>query len=328
MKFDIVVGNPPYQEDDGGSGASAKPVYNLFIDLAKKISSEQVSLITPSKWFAGGKGLNQFRKDMLNDDTIRYMVDYDNAKKVFPNTSIAGGINYFLMDSSYHGTTTFTSVHDGKKITAERKLNEFETFVRYNEAIDIIHKIGKTESVSKHVFARNPFGFSSKDRGGKEGEITLISSDGVGKVPRIEVKNGLNILNKYKICISKVTAEHANEPDKNGQFKIISNNFKLSPNEIVTDSYLVIFADENENRVDNYWKYLKTKFFRALLMQSVTSINLSKDKFSFVPDQNYDTDSDIDWTKSISEIDWQLYEKYELNQNEINFIDEKIKAMN
>lgn len=96
MKFDIVVGNPPYQEDDGGSGASAKPVYNLFIDLAKKISSEQVSLITPSKWFAGGKGLNQFRKDMLNDDTIRYMVDYDNAKKVFPNTSIAWGYQLFF----------------------------------------------------------------------------------------------------------------------------------------------------------------------------------------------------------------------------------------
>jgi len=327
MKFDVVVGNPPYQESDGGSGASAKPVYNLFIDLAKRISKNQVSLITPSKWFAGGKGLDQFRQNMLNDGTIKYMVDYDNAKLVFPNTSIAGGVNFFLMDSSYNGHTLFTNVHDGKKTVLDRRLNEFDTFVRYNEAIEIIHKLGQIDPVSRYVFARNPFGFSSKDRGKEIGEITLISSAGSGKVNRSEVNNGNDLIDKFKLCISKVTAEHANEPDKNGKFKIISSNFKLAPKEVVTDSYLVIYSNDDESKVNNYWKYLKTKFYRALLMQAVTSINLSKDKFSFVPDQDYSRNSDVEWEKSIQEIDQQLYKKYELSPEEINFIEEKVKAM-
>lgn len=327
MKFDVVVGNPPYQENDGGSGASAVPVYNLFIALATKISNRYVTLISPSKWFAGGKGLNQFREQMLSSDTIKYMVDFDNAKDVFENTSIAGGVNYFLMDFEYHGQTDFTNIHDGKRTESMRTLNEFDTFVRYNEAIGVIHKIGNVKKVTEYIFARNPFGFSSKDRGSTLGDINLISSGGTGRVKINDIKNGNSIINEYKVCISKVTAEHANESDKNGQYRIISNNFIAPPMSIVTDSYLVVFSNKSEKLVKNYWQYMKTKFYRSLLLQSVTSINLSKDKFRFIPDQDYSLSSDIDWNKFTSEIDQQLYEKYGLNNQEITFIEEKIKEL-
>ncbi|EOS7771017.1 Eco57I restriction-modification methylase domain-containing protein [Enterococcus hirae] len=314
MKFDAVVGNPPYQENDGGSGSSATPVYNKFIQLSDRLSNKYISLITPSKWFAGGKGLDQFRDYMLNNDSIKVMVDYDNAKELFPNTSIAGGVNYFIIDKDYHGKVQFTNVHDGRTTTSYRKMNEFDTFVRYNEAVSIIHKIGKVDTVSDFVYPRNPFGFSSKDRGGVEGEITLISSAGTGKVNLGDVKSGSELINKYKLCISKVTSEHANEPDKNGQYRIISSNFVVPPQSVVTDSYLVIYSDEDENKVRSYLKYLKTKFYRNLLLQSVTSINLSKDKFQFIPLQDFSKTSDIDWSRSTLEIDQQLYTKYGLDR--------------
>lgn len=327
MKFDAVVGNPPYQENDGGSGSSATPVYNKFIQLSDRLSNKYISLITPSKWFAGGKGLDQFRDYMLNNDSIKVMVDYDNAKELFPNTSIAGGVNYFIIDKDYHGKVQFTNVHDGRTTTSYRKMNEFDTFVRYNEAVSIIHKIGKVDTVSDFVYPRNPFGFSSKDRGGVEGEITLISSAGTGKVNLGDVKSGSELINKYKLCISKVTSEHANEPDKNGQYRIISSNFVVPPQSVVTDSYLVIYSDEDENKVRSYLKYLKTKFYRNLLLQSVTSINLSKDKFQFIPLQDFSKTSDIDWSRSTLEIDQQLYTKYGLDKEEIAFIEEKVKAI-
>ncbi|ENZ6554994.1 Eco57I restriction-modification methylase domain-containing protein [Enterococcus hirae] len=314
MKFGAVVGNPPYQENDGGSGSSATPVYNKFIQLSDRLSNKYISLITPSKWFAGGKGLDQFRDYMLNNDSIKVMVDYDNAKELFPNTSIAGGVNYFIIDKDYHGKVQFTNVHDGRTTTSYRKMNEFDTFVRYNEAVSIIHKIGKVDTVSDFVYPRNPFGFSSKDRGGVEGEITLISSAGTGKVNLGDVKSGSELINKYKLCISKVTSEHANEPDKNGQYRIISSNFVVPPQSVVTDSYLVIYSDEDENKVRSYLKYLKTKFYRNLLLQSVTSINLSKDKFQFIPLQDFSKTSDIDWSRSTLEIDQQLYTKYGLDR--------------
>lgn len=327
MDFDVVVGNPPYQEDDKGAGSSSVPIYNKFILLSDKLSKKYISLITPSKWFAGGKGLDQFRNEMLNKDSIKIMVDYDNAKELFPNTSIAGGVNYFIIDKDYHGEVQFTNVHDGRSTTSFRRMNEFNTFVRYNEAVSIIHKIGKTDYVSNYVFPRNPFGFSSKDRGGTDGDITLISSAGIGKVKLGDIKYGSDMINKYKLCISKVTSEHANEPDKNGQYRIISSNFIVPPQSVVTDSYLVIFSSDNEYEIQSYWKYMKTKFYRSLLLQSVTSINLSKDKFQFIPMQIFSSNEDIDWSKSIPEIDQQLYEKYGLDDGEIAFIEEKVKTM-
>lgn len=332
MKFNAIVGNPPYQEMDGGAGVSAKPVYNHFVTISKKIKPNYISMITPSRWFAGGKGLDEFREEMLRDNRISKIVDFVNAKDCFPNTSIGGGINYFLWDSNHKSECECSYVHDGVKETMYRKLNEFSIFIRYNKAVDIIHKTNTKDVVklSHIVSSRNPFGFSSNKRGKFqkfENCISLYSSDGLSYISAKEVDGSNQYLKTFKIMISKVTSEHAGEPDKNGMFKILSRAELINPFEVCTDSYLVIGSFKKKENAVSLIKYLKSKLSRFLLLQAVTSINLSKDKFDLIPLQDFTEQSDIDWSKSISEIDQQLYAKYGLTEEEIGFIEGMIKPM-
>ena len=132
MKFDVIIGNPPYQLETGGSGKQAKPIYNLFMDQAKKLKPKYLSMIMPARWYAGGMGMDAFRADMLGDSKIRYLVDYPNAKECFSGLSISGGVCYFLWDRDYHGDCQFSTIMDGKENTLRRPLNEFSTLVRYN----------------------------------------------------------------------------------------------------------------------------------------------------------------------------------------------------
>lgn len=332
MKFNAIVGNPPYQEMDGGAGVSAKPVYNHFVTIAKKIKPNFISMITPSRWFAGGKGLDDFREEMLNDNRLSKIVDFVNAKDCFPNTSIGGGINYFLWDSEHWAECEFSYVHDGVVDKMKRKLNEFQIFIRYNKAVEIIHKTNTKdiEKLSSIVSSRNPFGFSSNTRGKSkkfENSISLYTSEGLSYIPKEDVDSKNQYLQTYKIMISKVTSEHAGEPDKNGMFKILSRTELINPSEACTDSYLVIGSFEKKDDATSLLKYLKSKFARFLLLQAVTSINLSRDKFDFIPLQDFTEKSDINWNKSILEIDTQLYTKYGLTQEEIGFIESMIKPM-
>lgn len=320
MRFDAIVGNPPYQENDGGNGSSARPLYHYFVETAKKLKPLYISMITPSRWFAGGKGLDNYRLEMLNDNHISKMVDFINAKDCFPGISIGGGVNYFLWDSKHLGNCDFSSVHDGEISSSSRVLNEFPVFVRYNEAVDIIHKVNSLSDrkVSEFVYSRNPFGFSSSYRGNnmqdKNHDIKLYSSKGVSYVKNDDVKINMNIIDKYKIMISKVTSEHAGEPNKSGKFTVLSTIKLLKPGEVCTDSYLIVYATDTEQNALKYLDYAKTKFYRFLLLQSISSINLSKDKFDFIPS--------IDLTITEKIDDLYLYDKFRLSDNEINYVEQ------
>ena len=322
MKFDYVIGNPPYQVSDGGAGASATPVYQDFFDEAKKLNPRAIDLITPSKWFAGGKGVDSFRAEMLNDHHLVKIVDFVNAKDCFPNASIGGGVNYFLWSGlKKSDTCEFTNIHDGKKSTVDRNLSEFPILVRYNESVDIIHKVLKDNPslVSETVGSRNPFGLSSSVRGTKtkstDKDCLVYSSGGKGYISFDSITKGEELIDKYKVIISKVTSEHAGEPDKNGKFTVISTIKVLQPGEVCTDSYLVAFASSSEVKTKNFAKYACTKFFRFLLLQAVSSINLSKDKFQFIPM--------IDLSQSWS--DERLYDQFELDESESQFIEGMMK---
>lgn len=327
MKFNAIVGNPPYQVMDGGAGVSAKPVYNLFVEIAKQIRPNYISMIMPSRWFAGGKGLDSFREGMLSDSRLSHIYDYINAKDCFPTASIGGGVNYILWDSEHKNDCCITTIQGNNRNTETRPLNQFSVFIRYNAAIHIVKKCNSEDNFASIVNTRNPFGLSSNVRGEKSGELRLISSAGTSWLPKSAVPSSNQLLAKYKILMSKVTAEHAGEPDKNGQFKIVSRTEIIGPNDVCTDSYLIIGASENKFIVENEYKYLQTRFARFLLMLSVSSINLSPDKFQFVPLQDFTNGSDIDWSKSVSEIDTQLYTKYELSNEEISFIESMIRSM-
>ena len=327
MKINAIVGNPPYQIMDGGAGVSAKPVYNLFIEIAKQIAPNYISMIMPSRWFAGGKGLDCFRESMLSDKRISHIFDYVNAKDCFPTASIGGGVNYILWDVNYKGNCSITTIQGTQRDMEQRPLDQFSVFIRYNSAIHIVHKCQSDNSFASIVNSRNPFGLSSNIRGEKTGEIRLITSAGISWLPKSAIDSTNHLLSKYKILMSKVTAEHAGEPDKKGQFKIISRTEIIGPNDVCTDSYLIVGASESKLVVENEYKYIQTRFLRFLLMLSVSSINLSSEKFQFIPLQDFTSNSDINWSRSISEIDTQLYAKYGLSEDEISFIESMIKPM-
>lgn len=327
MKFNAIVGNPPYQVMDGGAGVSAKPVYNLFVEIAKLIKPDYISMIMPSRWFAGGKGLDSFREEMLSDKRLSHIFDFINAKDCFPTASIGGGVNYILWNAKHCSDCSITTIQGNIRDTETRPLNQFSVFIRYNAAIHIANKCKSEKNFDSIVNTRNPFGLSSNVRGEKSGELRLISSAGISWLPKSAVPSSNTLLSKYKILMSKVTAEHAGEPDRNGQFKIVSRTEVVGPNDVCTDSYLIIGESEHKSVVENEYKYIQTRFARFLLMLAVSSINLSPDKFQFVPLQDFTEDSDIDWNKPIPDIDKQLYKKYNLTEEEIEFIEKMIKSM-
>jgi site-specific DNA-methyltransferase (adenine-specific) len=322
MKFDVIIGNPPYQLETGGSGRQAKPVYHTFVQQAKKMRPRYLIMIIPSRWFAGGMGLDNFREEMLKDKSIRKIVDYSNAKDCFSGISVSGGVNYFLWDRDNKGLCGFVNIHNGIADSDNRNLDEFPILVRYNKAIDIIRKIRKItdENIYSMVSSINPFGFVTSCRGCQtknKNSITLYSSEGKSFVDLSEVKKGHDLLGKYKVMVSQTTSEHAGESDKNGQFRVISKIVTLNPNEVCTHSYIVIGSFESKGQANNLKNYLQTKIARFLLLQAISSIHLTKEKFIFVPMQDFSEP----WT------DEKLYKKYGLTQDEIAFIESMIREM-
>lgn len=322
MKFDVIIGNPPYQMNTGTITAQALPLYNKFVEKAKELNPRYLTMIIPARWYAGGMGLDKFRDSMLNDQHITKMVDYPNAKDCFPGVSIGGGVCYFLWEKDKSDLCEFTNVFNGDSKTSRRQLNEFPLFVRYNEAVEIIHKVTlqQEDSLSKITSSLNPFGIGSAERGDvsfSDDCLKLYSSKGKGFLERKNVKQGKEYIDSYKVMISKVTSEHAGEPSKDGTYKVISKLQLLEPTEICTFSYFIIGNFKEKFSAKNLMNYLTTKFVRFLLLQAITSINISKDKFCFVPMQDFSKP----WT------DEELYKKYNLTQEEIDFIESMIKPM-
>lgn len=324
MKFDVIIGNPPYQLETGGYGRQAKPIYHLFIQQAIKLNPRYLTMIIPSRWFAGGMGLDKFRDMMINDKHIIKLVDFPNSKDCFPQNSISGGVCYFLRDKNVESDCEFINLannHEEKKI---RSLNEFPVLVRYNKAIDIIRKVTLQKEKTLDTIASSlmPFGLSTNVRGNikrnDNNEIILHTSEGIRFVKTSIVTKGFEYIDKFKILISKTGSEHAGEPGKDGKYNVFSASLKIiGPNEICTHSYFVLGAFSNKQEAYNLLKYLKTKFVRFLVLQSMSSINISKYVFTFVPIQDFSKP----WT------DEELYAKYGLTVDEIAFIEQMIRPM-
>lgn len=321
MKFDVIISNPPYQLSDGGNGVSAKPIYQLFVEQAKKLQPRYMVMITPSRWFSGGKGLDSFRETMLHDRRIRKIVDYINAKDCFPENSVSGGVNYFLWDREYSGKCEFTTILNGKEDTADRYLDEFDGFVRYNQAVDILHKVNfQNNSIVNMLSSRNPFGLPTSTRGENAsfpGSVKIISSKGEGYIKRSEVITNRALIDKYKVMISRITYEHAGEPDKDGTLRVLSKIEILEPGVVCTDSYITGGSFDTREEAKNFISYLKCKFTRFLILQTLSSINLSKERFVFVPVQ--------DFSKAWS--DEELYRRYNLSTDEMLFVESMMKPM-
>lgn len=324
FKFDVIISNPPYQLSDGGGGAgkSAAPIYQKFVLQAKKLNPRYLTMIIPSRWFSGGKGLDDFRTEMLNDARLSHIIDYADSKECFANgVDIPGGICYFLWERDYSGKCSVTNhAKSGKVTTAERALNEYDVFIRYNEAVSIVKKaMSKNEqTMNSMVSSRKPFGLESNTKFDEHGSVVLRSSAGMGKIAKSKILSGHELLDKWKVIVSKVSFEHAGVPDKEGMMRVLSVIQKMEPNSACTESYLVAGAFGSEIEADNLITYLQTKFVRFLLMQMLASMNMSKSSYAFVPIQDFSKP----WT------DEELYDKYNLTDSEIAFIESIIRPMN
>ena len=317
--FDCLVGNPPFQESDGGAGASATPVYNKFIEAAKGLDPDVMSFIIPAKWYSGGKGLDKFREEMLSDPHMAVLEDYTNSADIFPGVDVAGGVCYFIRDKKHTGKCLFTN-HYNREVTSElRNLNSTRTFIRYPIAAQIVKKVSgfNEPTLDSMVSSRKPFGLPTTARPLENGDIIIRYNGGKGPYLRSKVSVGLDMIDKWKIIISYLTAEHAGQPDKNGQFRVLSTTEELKPGEICSETYLVAGAFNTKIEADHYMGYLKTKFVRFLLQQIAMTQHLSRSAFAYIPMQNFK----YSWN------DRNLYSKYRLDEKEVVFIDKMIKEM-
>ena len=334
MKFDVIVGNPPYQlNDGGGTGSSAIPIYHEFIQQAKKLKPRYLTMIIPARWFTGGRGLDEFRDKMLNDNHIRVIHDFFNASECFPGVEIKGGVCYFLWSRDDSGMCR-VHTHEGDKIVSETTRDLLEkgadTFIRHNEAISILHKVRSLneESFASIISANDPFGFDVRVENSYKrvrpkykkipftNGVTFYYSgwqkQGIGYIDKSAVSKNLDWVKDYKVYISKAYGAGESFPHQ-----IVNKPILGKPNSCCTETYLLIGPFSSKKRSENVISYIETRFFRFFVLLIKNTQNAMKKVYSFVPMQNFDES----WT------DDKLYKKYKLTREEIKFIEKMIRPM-
>lgn len=321
MKFDVIIGNPPYQlSDGGGSGTSAMPIYHKFVQQAKKLKPRYLTMIIPSRWFSGGKGLDEFRNEMLKDNRVRQIHDFIEAADCFPGVQIKGGVCYFLWDRENRGDC-LVATHKGDAVNTalQRPLLEenSDVFIRYNEGISIFHKVRKfsEDSMEDLVSTRRPFGFASTFRGRKTkgyDDIEIYENGGKAFITRFEVSSNSHMIDKWKVYIPFLGSGSDTFPHP-----ILGRPFIGEPGTVCTETYLTIGAFASREECKNVISYITTMFFRFLVLLKKPSQNATKKVYTFVPIQDFSET----WT------DEKLYAKYGITDEEIAFIESMIRPM-
>lgn len=326
MQFDVIIGNPPYQLDDGGVGMSASPIYQNFVEQAKALNPRYLSLVIPSRWMAGGKGLEGFRREMFSDSKMRQLVDFPDASDVFGSgIKIKGGVCYFLRDEAWTGPTSVTTIR-GQKVSGplERALDEFDIFVRDAEAVSILEKVLARAEPSVRDMVGGDFGFDTNFNEFREirksGDILIHANvGGMGHKRAIryiddeQIQRGRDIVKKWKVLAPKAAGYGSQQvPDR-----VLGRPIVAGPNEICTRTYRVIAPFSSEAEAQSFESYYLTKFFRFLVMLRKITQDAAAKVYAWVPQQRWDQN----WT------DEELYEKYGLSQTEIDYVESVIRPL-
>ena len=334
MQFDVIVGNPPYQLNDGGFGRSASPIYHEFVMQAKKLQPRYLTMVIPSRWFAGGKGLDEFRESMLTDDRTRVLVDYLTATDVFSGIGLKGGICYFLWDRENRGLChVATHFGDWPVTTSDRRLLEdgADIFIRFNEGVSILKKVNQVEGDSANslslpekrrfdrlVSSRKPFGLPTTFRGNStrgDGDLLVYRNGGKGYTPRSSIRANADLIDKWKIYVGRAGPGTGNRDTY--PHKIISTPFLGEPGSVSSETYICIGPFETERQAESALSYLSCRFTRFLILLHKPAQGTTKEVYTFVPTQK--------WTRTWTDAD--LYERYALTQSEIAFVEKIVRSM-
>lgn len=320
MKFDVIIGNPPYQLSDGGYGTSSSPIYQNFVLQAKKLNPRYLSMIIPARWFSGGKYLDEFRKEMLNDKRIRVISDFPDATDVFPGVQIKGGVCFFLWKRDEKGKCKIISnKKNGVISVSERELLESgaETFIRYNEAIPILRKVlqNNFSSIKHQISARKPFGLPTNYKGHKEkrpSDLKIYQNGGFGFIDKEELTSGSKYIGKWKVFIPPLGSGSDSFPHP-----ILGRPFIGEPFSVCTETYIIAGVFNTKEEAENLRDYIVTKFFRFMVLLNKPTQHATSKVYQFVPLQNFNEK----WN------DDKLFKKYGLNDEDIKFIDSVIRPM-
>jgi site-specific DNA-methyltransferase (adenine-specific) len=322
MKFDVIVGNPPYQMNVGVQKENyAIALYHKFVHQAKKLNPKFLTMIIPARWYAGGRGLDEFRAEMLNDDRIRVIVDYPNATDCFPGVDISGGVCYFLWDRDHRGDCEITTIKGAdrvSKMTRPLLENKCETFIRFNESIPILRKISllNESTFDSLVSPQTPFGILTSFTDYKtekfEGAVKLHTAAGIGYITENQILRNKEWIRGWKVYISAAYGERGNYP-----YLFLGKPFIGEKNSCCTQTYLMLGEFPSKAVCENVISYIQTKFFRFCVMLKKNTQHAMRDKYALVPIQNFSES----WT------DHKLYEKYNLTKEEISFIDSMVRPM-
>lgn len=318
MQFDVIIGNPPYQLSDGGYGASATPIYHLFVQKALDLEPRYAVFVTPSRWMMGGKGLDRYRARMLSDKRLRRIVDFPKLYEGFPGVKIRGGISYFLWDRDYHGPCELQTICDGQPTgsAVARHLDAYDVLVRRNEAVPILEKVrAKGEpTLDARVSSRKPFGFPTNFHGkptpkGLKNPVKLFGSQKITWVARADISVNPEWIDEWKVLMTAVQGTSAAV-----ETKFLSKPIVAEPGTACTETYLVAGHFSTELEAERYAQYLRTRFVRFLVSLRKATQHATRDVYAFVPDVQLDQA----WT------DAKLYRRYSLTQDEIAFIESQV----
>lgn len=318
MKFDVIVGNPPYQVDSAGN-TRTKPVYQLFVQQAIAMNPRYVVMITPSRWFAGGLGLDDFRTEMLDSKRISHLVDFVDATHCFPGVDIQAGVSYFRWDRAHLGETTVVNASDGRVGNPMlRPLGEFDVLLRDNAAVPIVRKVlalGEP-TVDSIALSTLPFGMRSnfKPAAGKASRpVTVYGRDRTTFLADLgEITANAEHVPRWKVLVPRAYGERGSGP-----YLVLGKSFIAGPGTACTMTYAVVGSFSTEAEATAFRSYLRSKLFRFLLLQRKITQDLTPDRFGFVPLVPLNTV----WT------DRDLYERYGLTEDEIAYIESQIKPM-